>query len=64
MPIRLNSSKQDQAPEVSKPVKNWDICSDAISSLQLYTAHALPRALTVSQTVFVLSVSVDPESST
>ena len=58
MGMRLNSSKQAQAPTAANPLKNFDITAASNPSLQLYTMHCCPKALDKSFVVSVFPVPV------
>jgi hypothetical protein len=58
--IRLNSSKQHQAPELASPLKNLSIALWVNSGEQLKTTHLIATALAKSLTVSVLPVPAGP----
>jgi len=60
MLIRLNSSKQHQAPDAARPLKNLATIRWSISSEQLKTTHYLARALARSFVDSVLPVPAGP----
>lgn len=60
MLIRLNSSKQAQAPEAANPLKNLPTMITSIESEQLKTTHYLAKALARSLVDSVLPVPAGP----
>jgi hypothetical protein len=60
MLIRLNSSKQAQAPEAANPLKNFPTIITSMESEQLNTTHYLARALARSLVLSVLPVPAGP----
>lgn len=60
MSIRLNSSKQHQAPQEAKPLKNLPIVIYSISGLQLKTTHCFATAFAKSLVDSVLPVPAGP----
>jgi len=60
MIILLNSSKQAQAPQQAKPLKNFPSIWEDISGEQLNTTHYLDNALAKSLVVSVLPVPAGP----
>ena len=60
MLMRLNSSKQAQAPAEASPLKNLPMARKSRPSLQLKTTHCLARALARSFVVSVFPVPAGP----
>ena len=60
MSILLNSSKQAQAPELARPLKNLPIAMKSNWSLQLNTTVWMARALPKSLVVSVFPVPAGP----
>jgi hypothetical protein len=58
--IRLNSSRQAQAPACARPENSWPIMVYVICSLQLNTMHSTARALARSLLDSVLPVPAGP----
>ena len=63
MGMRLNSSKQAQAPTAANPLKNFDITAASNPSLQLYTMHCCLKALDKSFVLSVFPVPAGPKKS-
>lgn len=58
--IRLNSSKQPQAPHWQSPARIWPTARKSIPSPQLVTTHKRPKAFARSFVVSVLPVPAGP----
>ena len=60
MLIRLNSSKQHQAPADANPLKNLPTIMKSIESEQLKTTHCLAKAFARSLVDYVFPVPAGP----
>ena len=60
MSIRLNSSRQDQAPCCASPENSLPIILYSICSEQLNTTHNIPKPFAKSFVLYVLPVPAGP----